>query len=202
MLVELSWTEISNMPATSDSQDPPHLLVIEDVSLEDPFMYVECPFETVKIGQSYEHVAHRRPAFGGRMVHIPDPGGFWAGGSGRSVWWADVHAERHYCTTAYSFESSDPIPVITFVSRWNGRWGTGEKCAVIDLGVRAHATGTCYYRGLCEEAGIFEALGVEDPMRWDRWPTELPSREGRYPVYYWSDGSGEDFCAGLTLEAP
>jgi hypothetical protein len=190
-----------NGPVNPDPGDPPHLLVIEHVDEHDPhesMLYLQCPFPTGRLWRLREYEIPLR-----RFNSIEDldedcePVTI-------DKHEAEVHLGRHYCTTGGVWSQDDrPRPALSFVLRWReATLGHGEKCARVEFGARSDLSyGNCYYHEVCSNVGLLEALGA--PWHLDRWSdTGLPNVPGEYPVYYWSDGWGDGFCDGLTLDPP
>jgi hypothetical protein len=179
--------------------EPPHLLVVEWVDWTDTGGdgfdgWIECPYPI------REYTTYTDPGL--------EPG--WSGRGQRTEW---GHDALHYCTINLNmgWRQDRPVkPRLTMRSTWRD-WNLGVElqCARIEINASAGAQyGTCMYHECAGNAGLQDALA--DWSQWRRWRNgeipkpdpALPDDSGSYPVYYWSDGQGEDYRDGLTFERP
>lgn len=176
--------------------EPPHLLVVEWVDWADTGdgfeAHVECPYPI------YEYINFIDPD--ARAAHLH--------GEYRDY----GHAAEHYCTMRLHMTTWKDMPVrpkLAMASSWHNPFtGSDERCARIEINATAGPQyGNCMYHYCIENVGIEDALGFRDFNEWHlgkraKPSPEFPDEPGAYPIYYWSEGWGEDFTDGLTLECP
>lgn len=104
-----------------------------------------------------------------------------------------THLEQHYCT----WTNDTPVLYLEHQFRFQGRRG-----ATIYISGLA-PWGPCGYTEAAVNEGLAEMLGF--PFGWqldDPLPEDFPTEPGQYPIWWDSDGSGEDFNSWFQLERP
>lgn len=148
-------------------------------------MRLECPFPIVTLVAVEDY----------RLALAPLDDGLWHQAE-RSFHFQDVHVEEHYCT--HKMIPNDHLtPTMSVLSRWpESTHGNRQVCGRVEINPRTSQFGVCMYTDLLYNIGLTEALGL-DTLDWPSW---MPTREGRYPIFWWQEGGGEDFDCGFTLE--
>lgn len=183
--------------------EPPHLLVVEWVDWADTGYgfeaHVECPYPI------YEYNRFVDPQLETSGV------GFNPHGYTRDYRHYG-HAGEHYCTMRLNmapWNDGNVRPKVAMASTWHNPFTEiDERCARIEINATAGPQyGNCMYHYCIENVGLEDALGFREFNKWrlgqrpKPYP-ELPDEPGSYPIFYWSDGWGEDFNDGLTLDRP
>lgn len=178
--------------------EPPHLLVVEWVDWSDTGddgieAHLECPY------QIHEYTTY---------TDVQESA-LWADAVGGeySMYREYGHDRTNYCTAVQSNWNRKLRPKVVLRSSWRDPdMHLDMRCARIEINATAGPVGVCIYQECVNNVGLVEAL--TGWRSWDSWrkgevakpDPVLPDEPGVYPVYYWSEGYGEGFEDGLTLE--